>query len=576
MIKNIKIGYKLILLTAIFVIGFITYGVLSFKTLNDLKVNGDMYDQIIMGKDLVADILPPPEYIIEVYLTTYQILDEEDDSKINEMIDYTKGLISEYNSRHEVWIDTLFEGDMKDELLIDSYDPAIEYFDVFTNEFIPAIQNHDKEAADEIIKTKLSVLYAEHRKAIDQVVEMANTFNAGKEAEAAKAIHVGTIWMISLAGIILALVIFFCIIITKIITNPLTFLTQHIKQISNGDLSQKIPDNILTAKDELGDMAKATKEMQSSIAEIITGIRNVSILENDNFDSMKKNIDVLYLQIKEISQAAEGLSALMEETAASAEEMNAVANEVGLVANDITDESKQGKHTADEVSVRAKDIRQTAKNNKINAQEMKNSIESKVEAAIEQSKSVEQINILSNAILTISSQTNLLALNASIEAARAGEAGKGFAVVAGEINSLAAGSKSTIDEIKLMTKSVMEAVANLTASTKEIISFLDNQVVMDYDKMIYAGEQYDADATMMDELISSFNKNSVTLSGSMNAMLKAVHEISKANNDAAADVNGIAEKGANMFQKISEILGFAENTKESNNKLLEMAESFIV
>ncbi len=576
MIRNIKIGYKLILLTAIFLIGFITYGILSFRTLNELKVNGEMYDQIIMGKDLVADILPPPEYIIEIYLTTYQILEEEDDTKINEMIDYANGLIGSYNDRHAYWLDALFEGDMKDVLLQDSYDPAVSYFDVFTNEFIPAILNHDKDAANEIVKTKLSPLYSEHRKAIDTVVEMANTFNSEKEASAAEAIRVGTFWMLMLAGIILSLVIVFCIIISKIITDPLNFLTRHIKQISNGDLSQSIPDKFLATKDELGDIANATSEMQESITEIISGIRNESILENDNFDRMKKNIDVLYIQIKEISQAAEGLSALMEETAASAQEMNSVANEVGAVANDITDESMQGKQTAKEVSVRARDIRQTARSNKSNAQDVKNSIEGRVEMAIEQAKSVEKINTLSNAILNISSQTNLLALNASIEAARAGEAGRGFAVVAGEINSLASGSKSTVDEIKIMTKSVMEAVANLTTSTREIIDFLDNQVVGDYDKMIHAGEQYDMDASMMDELVGSFNKSSVSLSASMSAMLKAIHEISKANNEAAADVNGIAEKGTNMFQKITEILSYAENTKESSNKLLTMVESFII
>ena len=99
-IRSYYVGYKLILLTAIFLIGFITYGILSFRTLNELKVNGEMYDQIIMGKDLVADILPPPEYIIEIYLTTYQILEEEDDTKINEMIDYANGLIGSYNDRN--------------------------------------------------------------------------------------------------------------------------------------------------------------------------------------------------------------------------------------------------------------------------------------------------------------------------------------------------------------------------------------------------------------------------------------------------------------------------------------------
>ena len=37
--------------------------------LHTLKVGGDIYRQIVLGKDLVADILPPPEYILEFLIS---------------------------------------------------------------------------------------------------------------------------------------------------------------------------------------------------------------------------------------------------------------------------------------------------------------------------------------------------------------------------------------------------------------------------------------------------------------------------------------------------------------------------
>ena len=75
-------------------------------------------------------------------------------------------------------------------------------------------------------------------------------------------------------------------------------------------------------------------------------------------------------------------------------------------------------------------------------------MEQSVKRKIEKSKAVEEINILTDNILSITSQTNLLALNANIEAARAGEAGKGFAVVAGEIGKLAMDSAQAANQIR--------------------------------------------------------------------------------------------------------------------------------
>ena len=40
----------------------------SVYGLAQLKVGGPLYNQIKLGNDLIADILPPPEYVIEAYL----------------------------------------------------------------------------------------------------------------------------------------------------------------------------------------------------------------------------------------------------------------------------------------------------------------------------------------------------------------------------------------------------------------------------------------------------------------------------------------------------------------------------
>ena len=87
--------------------------------------------------------------------------------------------------------------------------------------------------------------------------------------------------------------------------------------------------------------------------------------------------------------------------------------------------------------------------------------------AIEDSKSVEQVNGLTNDILNISSQTNLLALNASIEAARAGEAGKGFAVVAEQVKKLAEASQNAVGQTSELIKRTVESVEVGTRISRE-------------------------------------------------------------------------------------------------------------
>ena len=114
---------------------------------------------------------------------------------------------------------------------------------------------------------------------------------------------------------------------------------------------------------------------------------------------------------------------------------------------------------------------------------------------------MEEINKLTDEILSISSQTNLLALNASIEAARAGEAGKGFAVVADEIRKLADESRNTANGIQNISKMVTESVENLAGNAGKMLDFVNQDVLNDYKGMVESGETYNEDAVQMNEMM---------------------------------------------------------------------------
>ncbi|MBO0563317.1 methyl-accepting chemotaxis protein, partial [Clostridium botulinum] len=163
-----------------------------------------------------------------------------------------------------------------------------------------------------------------------------------------------------------------------------------------------------------------------------------------------------------------------------------------------------------------------------------------LERAIESSKVVEQINVLSESIMEITSQTNLLALNAAIEAARAGEAGKGFSVVADEIRKLAEQSKDTVTEIQSITVKVIESVKNLSDSSSNLLTFVSTDMDNDYKTMLNVADKYSEDASFVDTLVTDFSSTSEDLLASLQDVLKTIEGVAQAASEGAGGTTDIA------------------------------------
>lgn len=485
--RNLQVGKKLAFLVGVFVVGFFIFGAVSNRTLDILKVNGPMYKRIVDGKDIIADVLPPPKYIIESYLVVLQILDElnkpqPDTAKIKEYIN-KKGqsgatLKEEYYDRHKYWMQAVGEGrlevQLKEELQEKSFTPAEKFYKVRDEQFFPAALAGNKEKAQAIARQILMPLYNKHRLAVDEVVRLSIARNQQDEERARNIIRTNTATMGFLGVGIVAAVIVLCLIIIRQITTPLSHVIRIAENVAEGKIAQEsIP---VTSKDEIGQLGGVFNKMLTSLKEMVDSAKRIAVgdltgrvlvrSEKDDvgnaFSQMVENLKNLVKQInKEVSQvesASQQLTIATEQIARATGEVAKNSQLAATSSQKAQEFSKQGRTSLEEVLQKIERIKSAIVLSVTN-----------IRSLVARSK---DISVMVDVITDIADQTNLLSLNAAIEAARAGEAGRGFAVVASEIRKLADSSQKQAQSI---TK-ILQDILSETGATQQAAESSEKEV----------------------------------------------------------------------------------------------------
>ena len=189
-VSVMSVRNKLMLLVGAFLGAFLLFGGVAWWALSAVKVGGPYYSRIVQSKDLIADVLPPPEYLIESYLVALQLKDVRLSSERIALLETLKKLREDYESRHAFWDKDLPESPVRTALLEKSHAAALRFFAVLDQEYLPAVFQGDRARLDMLAATSLKTSYQEHRRAVDTVVSLATQRYTSDETTAQMVVYV--------------------------------------------------------------------------------------------------------------------------------------------------------------------------------------------------------------------------------------------------------------------------------------------------------------------------------------------------------------------------------------------------
>lgn len=376
--------------------------------------------------------------------------------------------------------------------------------------------------------------------------------------------------------VVLTIALVIAIIISGRYSKPIGEAKECIEHFANGDFVfvAEHEQKYRRRKDEIGHLLSAIINMRGSITELVNTLKEDSNEMLKQVNKSREQLSNVEDEIEDVSATTEEISATTEESAATIALVQNNTDKLVTVINHVYDQSMESYEKTKLVQERATTLKEEAINSKKTAEGIYEETRTLLMKAIDDSKAVEEIRILLETIISITGQTNLLALNAAIESARAGEAGKGFAVVADEIRKLAEDSKDAANQIREVTGGVVNSVEQLSNGSKDMLQFINDKVIPDYEKLATTGEQYSQDANEFNTVSSRFAEASKGIQDTIGDIAEALEQITESSSEMANGSTNIAERTSAISESSKEIgLQIGDINTRSNN-LLRMIHSF--
>ncbi|WP_205836490.1 methyl-accepting chemotaxis protein [Iodobacter violaceini] len=508
-LKNMAVKQQLSILLGSVLLCILLLACYSYQSLTTVMINGHLYKQITETNSLTADILPPPQYIIESFLIINQ-LSNSPVQMHDPLLKRFKETKEAFYKGQENWKTQTLPSQLLQGLTQPVFKPAHAFYQEAENHFLPALQAGNTDEATQS-KIKLDQLYQAHRQAVEALLPLAGAEQKRLETEAGNVVSQALTWLIAVTSVLIAIIITLAFWIIRSIYARLggepVYAAEIVQQIANGNLTTTIklsPDDHCSLLFHMQQMSNNLSQVLSQVSGVASTLASTSV---------------------ELSASAHAISLNAAEQAASVEETSASVEEITSIVAQSADNSRICDGIASKSSL---DTIEGAKAVKLTATAMY--------------QIAKKISIIDD----IAYQTNLLALNAAIEAARAGEYGKGFAVVAAEVRKLAERSQVAAQEISEI------------ADNSVLLSERAGQLL---DQMLPAITQT---ANLVQEISAAGNEQTIGLD-QINLAVSQLARSTQLNAESSEELSSASEEMSTRASQLEEMISFFQLDQLAHN-----------
>ncbi len=530
--RNWTVARKLAALGVIAVAALVVFAAVALTTLSSVRIGSDRYQEIYDNNVLLADVLPPPAYLVEANLVAHQIVEagrRGDTDTVDQLAGYAGDLRSQFEDRVAFWAENrVVDGDTRALLTETGAEPARTFLDLLDNDLVPKVRAGDTDGAASTLDGAMAEAYRQHRAVVDQIVESTLTNAAAVEADGRAASTSGQRLLMILLAVNLVFLLGGVVAIARAISRPLRTLDDCLAGIARGggDLTTRLAED---RGDEMGRVARSFNQFVEQLAGTVSDIRTNAerlLSEASSLTAVSMqvtmSVDETEAQTNSLANAAGSVAASIDEVVTATDEMQAAIGEIARSATDAVGVAINAMSAADRAG--------------------------HIMGSLDASSA--EITDVVQAITMIAEKTNLLALNATIEAARAGEAGKGFAVVANEVKDLARATAEATGSIVQRVEAMQTASSGATQALADIREIITR--INDAQHIIAAAvEEQTATTRQIQGYIRSAASSSQEITDGIHHTASRTREIARGASSTSQSATVVADSAGHLRQLVS-------------------------